>query len=53
MHKTVGNRHMRSVEGSGMGGGTQGKQHGHFRDFQVGLEWINGVEKIMVLDWGR
>ena len=33
--KTVGNRDMRrSVEGRGMGQGTQGKQDGHYRDFQ-------------------
>ena len=32
--KTVGNRHMRSVERRGMGWGTRGKQDGHVRDFQ-------------------
>ena len=32
----MGNRDMRrSVEGRGMGRGTQCKQHGHYRDFQV------------------
>ena len=39
-HKTVGNRHMRSVEGSRMGRGTQGKQDGHNRDFQEGKQGI-------------
>jgi len=34
--KTVWNRDMRrSVEGKGMGQGTQGKHDGHYRDFQV------------------
>ena len=34
--KTLGNRDMRrSVEGRGMGWGTQGKLDGHYRDFQV------------------
>ena len=33
--KTVWNRDMKgSVEGRGMGRGTQGKQDGHYRDFQ-------------------
>ena len=32
----LGNRDMRrSVKGKGMGRGTQGKQDGHYRDFQV------------------
>ena len=35
-HKTVGNRDIRrSVEGRGMERGTQGKQDGHDKDFQV------------------
>ena len=39
--KTVGNRDMRrSVEGRGMGWGTQGKQDGHYRDFQEGKQGI-------------
>ena len=34
--KTVGNRHLRrSVEGRGMGWGTQGKHNEHDRDLQV------------------
>ena len=34
--KTVGNRDiMKSVEGRGMGRGTQGKQDGHYRGIQV------------------
>ena len=33
--KTVGNRDIRrAMEGSGMGRGTQGKEDGHYRDFQ-------------------
>ena len=32
----MGNRHIRrSVEGRGMGRGPQGKQDGHYKDFQV------------------
>ena len=39
--KTVGNRDMRrSVDGRGMGWGTQGKQDGHDRDFQEGKQGI-------------
>ena len=53
---------MRSVEGSGMGRGTQGKQDVHYRDFQEGNQGIYSrcvwgglmeVEKIIVLDGGR
>jgi len=38
--QTVGDRGMRSVEGKGMGRGTEGKQGGHYRDFQEGKQGI-------------
>ena len=39
--KTVGNRHIkRSVEGTGMGRGTWGREDGHDRDFQEGKQEI-------------
>ena len=41
--KTVGNRDIRkSVEGRGMGWGTRGIQHGHYRDFQEGIREFEG-----------
>ena len=54
----MGNRDSRrSVKGRGMGWGTQGKQDGHYRDFQegkeVGLGWINGGRKDRGFGWGR
>ena len=62
-NKTVGNRHMRiSVEGRGMGRGTQGKRDQQYMDFQEGKQvissrWVwgglSGVEEIRVLDGGR
>ena len=40
-HKTVGNRDIRrSVEVRVMGQGTQGKQGGHYREFQEGKQGI-------------
>jgi len=39
--KTLGTRDVRrSVEGRGLGRGTQGKQDGHCRDFQEGKQGI-------------
>ena len=35
----------------GWGGGTQGKQYGHCREFEGG--GLTGLEKIKVLDGGR
>ena len=61
--KQWGNRDIRrSVEGRGMGWGTQGIQDGYCRDFQEGRQgiwrrWVwgglMGGEKIEVLDGGR